>query len=74
VVTEETEMGDETAYRDLDELVRRAKEAFDRLTPEEQAAHRDAQRRSWVYGNVALSNPEVTREMVDRVIDEMEGK
>lgn len=32
---------------------------------------REAQRRSFVYGNVKLHNPEITREMVDEVGDEM---
>jgi hypothetical protein len=44
------------------------------MTPEE----REAQRRSFAYGNASLSNPDVTRELVDRVADEMardsEGK
>ena len=36
------------------------------------AAQRDheAQRRSFAYGNVALSNPNVTREMIDKAADE----
>lgn len=37
------------------------------MTPEE----REAQRRSFVHGTVAMSNPEVTREMVDEVAEEM---
>lgn len=37
------------------------------MTPEEH----EAQRRDFAYGNVKLSNPEVTREMVDEVADEM---
>lgn len=37
------------------------------MTPEE----REEQRRSFAYGNVKLSNPEVTREMVDKVADEL---
>ena len=53
------------ARPDLDELVRRSIEAFNALPPEERRRHRHAQRISWVYGNVALSNPDVTREMVE---------
>lgn len=34
-------------------------------------AEREAQRRSFAYGNAALSNPNVTRELVDKVADEM---
>ena len=49
----------------LEELLRRAKDVH--MTPEEQ----DEQLRSWVFGNVALSNPAVTKEMVDSVVDEL---
>jgi hypothetical protein len=35
------------------------------MTPEE----RDAQRRCWVYGQTKMSNANVTREMVDKVVD-----
>jgi hypothetical protein len=34
--------------------------------------HMEEQRRSFVYGNCAIENPLVTREMVDKVADEME--
>lgn len=37
------------------------------MTPEEQ----EEQRRSFAYGNAAIDNPDVTRELVDRVADEM---
>ena len=36
------------------------------MSPEE----REEQRRSFAYGNVKLSNPAVTREMVDQAADE----
>jgi hypothetical protein len=36
-------------------------------TAEEQEEHR----RSFAYGNASLHNPSITREMVDRVADEM---
>lgn len=32
------------------------------------------ERISWVYGNCALSNPRITREMVERVVDEADAK
>jgi hypothetical protein len=38
------------------------------MTPED----REAQRRSFAFGNISLSNPAVTRELVDRVADEMQ--
>lgn len=35
------------------------------MTPAEQ----EAQRRSFAYGNVAIENPNVTRELVDTIAD-----
>jgi hypothetical protein len=35
------------------------------------AAEREAQRRSFAYGNVAVGNPNVTRAMVDAAADRM---
>ena len=46
--------------RDLTRLVEAAKRV--KPTPE----HREAQRRSFAYGNAAFENELVTREMVDR--------
>lgn len=34
-------------------------------------AEKEAQRRSFVYGNVSLSNEDVTRELVDEVADSL---
>lgn len=39
----------------LDELVRRAIEAFNALTPEQQRAHRREQAISWAKGQVLMS-------------------
>ena len=58
------------ARPDLDELVRRSIEAFNALPPEEKRRHCHAQRVSWVYGNLALSNPDITREMVEEAARE----
>jgi hypothetical protein len=38
-----------------------------RMTPEQE----EQQRRSFVFGNVAIENPSITREFVDRVAEEM---
>ncbi len=38
-----------------------------KMTPEQE----EAQRRSFVFGNVAIENPLITREFVDHVADEM---
>ena len=40
------------------------------MTPEQI----EAQRRSFAFGNVSMSNPNVTRELVDRVADEMKER
>jgi hypothetical protein len=53
---------------DLDELIRIAR----RNPMSEQ--DRDAQRRSFVYGNIKMSNDDVTRELVDEVFEEMQKK
>lgn len=34
---------------------------------------REAQRRSFAYGNVALHNPDVTRAMIDAAADKLKG-
>lgn len=43
-----------TARPDLTTLLARAREAFNRLTPEQQAAEREAQRESWVRGEMGM--------------------
>jgi hypothetical protein len=40
------------------------------MTEEEK----EAQRRSFVYGNLAIDNPEVTKELVNKIADEMDKK
>lgn len=52
--------------RTFEDLLAEALDAFDRLTPEQQQAHRREQAISFVYGNVSLHNPNITREMVER--------
>jgi hypothetical protein len=39
---------------DLDALIREARAAFEALSPEDQAAHRQAQAESWVRGNLGI--------------------
>jgi hypothetical protein len=39
------------------------------MTPEE----REAQRRSFAFGNANIDNPNVTRAMIDRAADELAG-
>ena len=52
----------------LKELMKKA--ANHVMTPEEVRA----QRISWVYGNCKLANEHVTREMVERIVDESDRK
>lgn len=40
---------------ELDDLLRRAKEKFDKMTPEEQDEMLRKQRESWVRGEMALA-------------------
>lgn len=54
---------------DLAELVRKSKEWFDSLTPEQQKEHRRAQRKSWVVGEMMLEHPEMTREEAERIYE-----
>lgn len=49
----------------LQDLLEAAKKVV--LTPEEK----EQQRRSFAYGNVAIENPCITREIVDRAADEI---
>jgi hypothetical protein len=50
----------------LNELLRQARSV--QMT----AAERNAQRRSFVYGNTAFENDRITRELVDRIAEKME--
>jgi hypothetical protein len=49
----------------IEELLARAKDVH--MTPEEE----EEQRRSWAFGNTALSNPAVTREIVDEATEKI---
>lgn len=45
---------------DLDEMVKCSIAWFNALSPEQQAEHRRAQRKSWVKGEMLLEHPEMT--------------
>lgn len=53
---------------ELDRLVKEACARFDALTPVEQRAHREAQRHSWVIGELMLENPNMTREYAENLV------
>jgi hypothetical protein len=60
----------------LVELMRRAREAFDALTPEQQAAFRREQAIDWAYGQLMASTNHregVTRELVAEQYDKRRG-
>jgi len=57
---------------ELDALVRKSVDAFNALSPEQQAAHRREQRRSWVRGELMLSHPEMTFARANELIDQAE--
>lgn len=56
---------------ELDELLAKAKAAYDALTPEEKWKHCREQAISWVYGQLKLSGRDVTRDAVERSVDRM---
>lgn len=54
---------------DLDSLLWCAQILRSLMTREERIEHDKAQKKSWVYGQVKLSNPNVTKEMVNRIVE-----
>lgn len=56
-------------YPELERLLEWARNA-----PPMTAAEIRAQRISFAYGNCAIDNPDITKEMVERIHDEMYGK
>lgn len=57
----------------LEQQVRIAAETFASWPEWKRKAMREEMRRSFVYGNCAIENPAVTREMVDDVASLAEG-
>lgn len=54
---------------ELDNLLKKATEAFIKMSPEQKKELARQQRISWVYGNLALDNPSITREMVEKAAE-----
>lgn len=52
------------ARPDLDDLLRRAREVYEAMTPEQRTAHDAAQRDSWVRGNLGIDRDEGARRTV----------
>lgn len=62
-------MGANVEGKDLAGLVQRANEAFERLPPEQQAAHRRAQKESWVRGEMAMGSDADEAKERDRLLN-----
>jgi hypothetical protein len=54
--------------KNLEELLEAARRV--RMTPVEQ----EEQRRSFAYGNTAIENPRITREMIDEEAEKLAGR
>ena len=59
---------------DLNDLLARAKAAYDALSPEEKWKHRREQAISWVYGQMQLSGTKISRDQVEAIVDDMISK
>lgn len=58
---------------ELDSAINKAMEAFARMTPEEREAMRQAQRESWVRGEMAIGSDADEARTRDRAREEGEG-
>lgn len=56
---------------ELTVALERATAAYNAMTPEQQKAMWAAQRKSWVIGNMMLSNPEMSREYVEEIYEQV---
>ena len=56
---------------DLEKLLVAAQKRFDAMTPEQQRAMRDAQRKSYVVGEFMLAHPEATREYAEEIYEKV---
>jgi hypothetical protein len=53
---------------DLREKVRLANEAFNKLSPIDQALHRVEQRQSWVRGEMGIEHPEMGENEIHKIV------
>jgi len=54
---------------ELDFLIQKAIKAYKTLSPEAKKEQNKQQRISWVYENLSLSNPDITREMIEELVE-----
>ena len=60
-------------YKDPTEftvLLAKAKAQYEAMTPTEQKAMREAQRRSWVTGELMLEHDDMTKEQANKLYDD----
>ncbi len=53
----------------LEEMVKEAVARFEALPPHKKREHIQAQRRSWVIGEMMLEHPALLREHIERLCD-----
>lgn len=54
---------------ELAAAIERARVAYNAMTPEQKHEMHQAQRRSWVIGNLMLDYPEMSREYAEAIFD-----
>jgi hypothetical protein len=54
---------------ELGRLIERAVAAYKAMTPAEKREMHEAQRRSWVIGELMLEHPEMTRDEAENIYD-----
>ena len=54
---------------ELGRLIERAVAAYKAMTPTEKREMHEAQRRSWVIGELMLEHPEMTRDEAEKIYD-----
>jgi hypothetical protein len=57
------------ANPDLGALIKRAVAAYKAMSPEEKRVMHEAQRRSWVIGELMLEHLDMTREQAEAIYD-----
>jgi hypothetical protein len=55
----------------LDRLLVEAQKAYDKMTPAQKREMHDAQRKSWVVGNMLLDHPHMSRDEVEEIYEKV---
>lgn len=58
-----------TGNPELNAAIERAVAAYNSMTPQQKREMHEAQRRSWVIGNMMLDHPDMSREYVENIYD-----